>query len=239
MRVMRRTCLEDLGPLPDGLHYTPAMSARAVLKGLKVAEIPMSYAERVGESKLRISSDGWRFLQALLDGVLLFRPERLFLVLAVLALASATLLSANPVEFYMKNRMVEEWMIYRFVVAFLLGSAGALALSAAAVVSRMSELVLERDRSGFWMSLLAGSFRGPRAVVLVTLLTGASLALVWPGMVEYVQTGHVTLHWSRVIVAAFGLLLSAQTVLTGMLLRITTLWVEFALEGEHRAHADR
>ncbi|CAG0998743.1 partial Dodecaprenyl-phosphate galacturonate synthase, partial [Gammaproteobacteria bacterium] len=33
MRVIRRTALVDLYPLPDGLHFTPAMSARALLEG--------------------------------------------------------------------------------------------------------------------------------------------------------------------------------------------------------------
>ena len=232
MRVIVRDRLPDLGPLPDGLHYTPAMSARAILRGLTVAEVPMSYDDRVGESKLRVSRDGWRFLQALLDGVLLFRPERLFVVFAFLSLLGATLLSVYPTEFYLTNGRVEEWMIYRFVVAFLLGSAGVLALSAAALVSRMSELVLSRGRRAFWMSLLVSSFRGVRVTVFVTALVGTSAALVWPGLVEYVQTGHVTLHWSRVLVAAFGLLVATQALLTGVLLRITTLWLEFAMTGD-------
>ncbi len=33
MRVIRRAALPDLVPLPDGLHFTPAMSARALLEG--------------------------------------------------------------------------------------------------------------------------------------------------------------------------------------------------------------
>ena len=237
MRVMRRSRLPDLGPLPDGLHYTPAMSARAVLKGQRVVEIPMTYAERIGRSKLRVSRDGWRFLRALLDGVLLFRPERLFLIVALLALAAATLLSLNPIEFYVANRRLEEWMIYRFVVAFLLGSAGILSLGAAAVVSRMSELVLSRGGRGFWMSLLVGWFRGMRVTVLVGLLVLASAALVWPGIVEYARSGHVTIHWSRVMIAAFGLLVAFQAVLTRVLLRITTLWIEFAISGERPSGA--
>jgi glycosyltransferase involved in cell wall biosynthesis len=234
MRVIRRACLRDLGPLPDGLHYTPAMSARAVLKGLKVTEIPMSYSERIGRSKLRVSRDGWRFLQAILDGVLLFRPERVFVVLALLALAAAALLSLGPVEFYVRNARVEEWMVYRFVVAFLLGSAGVFASSVAALVSQLSELALERRERTFWMSLLIRSFRGVRVTVLVVLLVAGSVALVWPGLVEYASTRHVTLHWSRVMVAAFGLLVAFQALLTGVLLRITTLWLEFAMGGERR-----
>lgn len=237
MRVMRRSRLPDLGPLPDGLHYTPAMSARAVLRGLRVVEIPMAYAERIGRSKLRVSRESWRFLRALLDGVLLFRPERLFLIVALLALATAMLLGLNPIEFYVANRRLEEWMIYRFVVAFLLGSAGILSLGAAAVASRMSELVVDRGGPGFWMSLLVGWFRGTRVTVLVLLLVAVSAALVWPGLLEYVRTGHVTLHWSRVMVAAFALLVAFQAALTRLLLRITTLWIEFAMSGEHPSPA--
>jgi hypothetical protein len=61
MRVLRREALEKLGRRPDGLHYAPAMSARAVLSGLRVVEIPMSYEERRGESKLSVWKDGVRF----------------------------------------------------------------------------------------------------------------------------------------------------------------------------------
>jgi hypothetical protein len=228
MRVMRRDSLPDLGPLPDGLHYTPAMSARAVLKGLRVSEVPMSYDERIGESKLRVSRDGFLFLQAILDGVLLFRPERLLILLAVFALAAAGILSIGPIENYLAYRQVEEWMIYRFVVGFLFGSAGILALTATALVSRMSELVLTREKPSFLMSFLAGWFRGYRLLFLIVLLTVVSAALVWPGVLEYVQTRQVTLHWSRVIVSAFGFLIAFQAAVTAILLRITTLWLEFA-----------
>jgi hypothetical protein len=49
MRVIRRSALPDLYPLPAGLHFTPAMSARALLEGkLRLVELPMPYAERVG-----------------------------------------------------------------------------------------------------------------------------------------------------------------------------------------------
>ena len=65
--------------------------------------------------------------------------------------------------------------------------------------------------------------------MLSLVLVGGSLALVWPGLLEYVGTGQVTLHWSRVIVAAFGLLVAFQAVLTGMTLRVTSLWLEFAV----------
>ncbi|MGB5303424.1 MAG: glycosyltransferase family 2 protein [Gemmatimonadota bacterium] len=226
MRVMRRDVLSDIGPLPDGLQYTPAMSARAVLKGLRVVELPMPYSARIGESKLSASRDGWRFLQAILDGVLLYRPERLFLVMAVSLLSAALVLSLHPIEFYATHARVEEWMIYRFLVASLLSGAGVGSLIAGALVGRMSELVIARDHDTFWRSVLIGVFRGPSAVGIVLILSCASLALVWPGIREYASTGHVTLHWTRVVVSAFGLMTAFQTMLAAMLLRIVSLWLE-------------
>ena len=67
MRVIRRDALENLYPLPDGLHFTPAMSARALLEDkLRLVEVPMPYAERVGRSKLSVVKDGIRFLTVIL-----------------------------------------------------------------------------------------------------------------------------------------------------------------------------
>jgi hypothetical protein len=55
MRVIRREALTKLEPLPDGLHFTPIMSLRAMHEGLTLVEIPIPYAERVGRSKLSVA----------------------------------------------------------------------------------------------------------------------------------------------------------------------------------------
>lgn len=74
MRVVRRSALPRLLPLPDGLHFTPAMSARALMEEeLSVAEVEIPYAERVGRSKLRILRDGLRFLAVILSAASYFR----------------------------------------------------------------------------------------------------------------------------------------------------------------------
>lgn len=79
MRVVRREAYARLRPLPDGLHFTPAMSARALLDRdarVKMVEIDMPYHERVGESKLNAGKDGMRFLQIILKTALRYRPMR-------------------------------------------------------------------------------------------------------------------------------------------------------------------
>ncbi|MDO8629864.1 MAG: glycosyltransferase family 2 protein, partial [Phycisphaerales bacterium] len=61
MRVIRRAALPQLYPLPDGLHFTPAMSARVLMDDrLTIVERPMPYEERIGESKLHVIHDGLR-----------------------------------------------------------------------------------------------------------------------------------------------------------------------------------
>src|SRR5262249_21256264 len=75
MRVLRRSALEHLTPLPDGLHFTPAMSARILMEGrLRLVELPMPYAERVGRSKLSVLKDGLRFLSCIMQAAVTHRP---------------------------------------------------------------------------------------------------------------------------------------------------------------------
>jgi glycosyltransferase involved in cell wall biosynthesis len=77
MRVLRRSCLKQLYPLPDGLNFTPVMSTRSLHEGLKVAEIPIPYHERSGRSKLSVVRDGTRFLQTIIWTALQYNPARI------------------------------------------------------------------------------------------------------------------------------------------------------------------
>jgi len=75
MRVLRRATLRQLHPLPDGLHFTPAMTCLALLHPrLKTVEVPMPYAKRMGRSKLRAIEDGFKFLFTILFTAALFNP---------------------------------------------------------------------------------------------------------------------------------------------------------------------
>ena len=80
MRIVRREAYNRLRPLPSGLHFTPAMSARALLDceaRVKLVEIDMPYHERVGDSKLKVCRDGLRFLGVITKTALIYRPVRL------------------------------------------------------------------------------------------------------------------------------------------------------------------
>ncbi|NLX14306.1 MAG: glycosyltransferase family 2 protein [Phycisphaerales bacterium] len=85
MRVIRRESLKKMMPLPDGLHFTPAMSCIAVLDpGLSIEEVAMPYKERLGRSKLSVFKDGLRFLAIILFASACFNPVVSLSILGVL-----------------------------------------------------------------------------------------------------------------------------------------------------------
>ncbi|MDZ7620402.1 MAG: glycosyltransferase family 2 protein [Patescibacteria group bacterium] len=225
MRVVRRQSLKWLYPLPDGLHFTPSMSARALLNDLRLIEIPMSYEERIGRSKLSVVRDGVQFLKTIFSGVLCYRPEKLLLSLFVLCMAALALLAVSPAEFYFQHRRLEEWMIYRFVVSYLLGTFGLMLLLATALTYQMASLGPRRkSANAFWPSVIAAVMRGPVVVGLLIGFLLLSAGFLWPGMCEYATTGGVTLHWSRLLAGAFSLSCALQTAVFALLLKVLLVW---------------
>lgn len=98
MRVFKRSALEHLAPLPTGLHFTPAMSAKALFDGaLSLIEVRIPYAERIGASKLSVLKDGLRFLRVLALIALSYRPFRFFGTAGLALLALAAVLGAGPI----------------------------------------------------------------------------------------------------------------------------------------------
>src|SRR5450631_669238 len=141
MRVVRRSSLPRLLPLPDGMHFTPAMSARAILSpDLRIFEAEMPYHERVGESKLHVIRDGLRFLRVIVEAAFLYRPSRPLGFLGALFVIVALIAILPPSLFYLRTGHVLEWMIYRFIVAELATTSGILLLCASYLARRMVHL---------------------------------------------------------------------------------------------------
>ncbi len=204
MRVVRRASLPKLMPLPDGLHFTPAMSARAILDDdLKISETDMPYQERTGVSKLKVWKDGVRFLKTILESAFLYRPSGPLEIVGFLSLGVAVFLMVFPTLYYFRTRTVAEWMIYRFVVSSLLGTSACLLFCAGHVSRRMVNLVLFNRRRTVRQDLLA-RFLDSRifwvSTIFLFLLGGL---LVFPSFRELILTGATYEHWSRFIVMSF------------------------------------
>src|SRR5262249_50987610 len=97
MRVVRREVLRRLEPLPDGLHFTPIMSLRAMHEGLRLVEGPIPYAERIGQSKLRVGRDRLRYLRSIVWTALGYNPVRVLGGLGLAGVAVAALVGAGLV----------------------------------------------------------------------------------------------------------------------------------------------
>lgn len=92
-RVLRRASLRWMSPLPDGLHFTPALSCIGVLDPrLQIAEIPMPYDERIGQSKLSVLWDGFRFLLTILFSFCCYSPIKSAVAVCLAVLLAGGLL---------------------------------------------------------------------------------------------------------------------------------------------------
>jgi hypothetical protein len=201
LRVVRRSSLAKLMPLPDGLHFTPAMSARALLGAeLRLSEIDMPYRERSGKSKLRIARDGMRFLKVIVNTASLYRPFRVLSCFGLLCLVLATTLMITPAVHWMEHRNVLEWMIYRFVVANLAATAAALLLCAGYLTRRIVDItILGPPRTRRLDAAMASRWFWAAPTTLVA--TG--LALVIRSLPESLTNGFTYEHWSRFIAMSF------------------------------------
>lgn len=225
MRVIRRAVLPDLYPLPDGLHFTPAMSARVLLEDrLRLVEVSMPYAERTGRSKLSVVKDGLRFLTCIVQAAVAFRPARPLLLTAGVFGLGAVFFGLPPLASYAQHGWFEEWAIYRVLMASLLVTTSAILVCSAVVADRIAATAHQRPPTHLGLTGLVSRFFSRRMrLVGGALLVGAGVAVVWPGLVEYVTHGEVAMHWSRSVLASLFVVLAVVLGATTFLLNMMEL----------------
>jgi glycosyltransferase involved in cell wall biosynthesis len=222
MRVLRQAALQRLYPLPDGLNFTPVMSTRAVHEGLQLVEVPVSYRERVGHSKLSVVRDGIRFLTTILWTTLEYNPVRLLGLAGVLALATAAAIGVALVVLRLQGvTVLGSWGIFSLFSALVLAVAGVSLFSLGATFNYLVSLFhRERTRQGLfgrplfrqplerrfgWLGVLVGS--------LGAALSGACVALdVWGWDIAHV--------WFWLVVSALLVLVGIQLILYWVLMRV-------------------
>src|SRR5262249_28996317 len=154
------------------------------------------------------------------------QPSRLFALAALICILVGLFWSSYPVEFYFRNRRLEEWMIYRLLLCGFLMSAAFTMLCAGVLSDRVLALVYRRSRSTLLAVLFDRLLYKRRLLHLATLSAAVALVLVWPGLTEYVRTGHVTMHWSRPLFAVFLLQIALMAVVCSTLQKFVNLWSE-------------
>ena len=100
MRAMTKKAWNKLNLKTGGMEFASEMVIEASRKKLKIAEVPITYYPREGESKLSSFSDGWRHIRFMM----LYRPGPFLLIPGVTALILGFTLS-SVVWFQGQSRM--------------------------------------------------------------------------------------------------------------------------------------
>ena len=224
MRVIRKACLPKLYPLPDGLHFTPAMTARAVSSdSLKLIEVPISYKERVGKSKLRVVQDGVRFLKVIMDIILSYRPLRFFFYVAAFALGVAAILFIRPLQYYILYRSVPDWMVYRLIAVVVLVLTSLTIMTVGLVADQIAELVnaeVRRRRPRLLERAIRAVLSQRVLIVAGPLLVLLGLLINRRGISQFIFEHRVNVPWVFPVAGAFLILAGIWSWALGMLQRI-------------------
>lgn len=227
MRIIQRSALSKLYPLPNGLHFTPAMSCKAVLDpDIKILEIFMPYQEREGRSKLSVIKDGFRFLNVILSISLSYRPRKVIGSLGLILILIGLIYSIFPVEFYISYHKLEEWMIYRLVTIMVLVVGGLNIISVGEISEQALQMIGHKKRTPTFIDNLLGLLFSQKALFFW------SIALVLLGVLvnsktilQYITTQTITVHWSYVIFGATSVLAGLQLFSLGVLLQFLASFI--------------
>jgi glycosyltransferase involved in cell wall biosynthesis len=212
MRLFARDLIGSLEPLPSGLHFTPAMTARVASMGRVIAETPIPYAERQGQSKLNVVVDGLRFLRVILGVIFAYFPLRFFGPVLISFWTAALILGWDPILFYARNGFLQEDMIYRLLTIVTLAVCGLICGCFGMVAQSIADFVLGRKPT--WL---------PAAEPVVA----SGLALSLGGVLlnsrtirEYLSSGSITTHWVYVLTGGLTVILGTVLFCFGVTLAL-------------------
>jgi glycosyltransferase involved in cell wall biosynthesis len=177
MRALRRDVLPRLDLRTTGMEFASEMVIRASKENLKIAEFPIEYHPRGGESKLSSFRDGWRHLRFLL----VHSPNHLFIVPGMLLAGLGTLIVVfvgAGLDFFGRA-----WGIHALIGGALLMIVGTQVLALGLCAHAYGTYFMgERDP---WFDRMRARFRLEHglllggAFVLVGLVLGALIVATW------------------------------------------------------------
>jgi glycosyltransferase involved in cell wall biosynthesis len=222
MRVLRRSCLKQLYPLPDGLNFTPVMSTRSLHEGLKVAELPIPYAERSGRSKLSVVRDGTRFLKTIIWTALQYNPARILELAGFAAFSVAALIGALLIVARLQGVTdLGPWGVFAVFSSLVLGVGG---VSLFSLGISFNHLVALFHQGPIHQANLVTRMLGPapeRYFGWVGLTLGTAGVIVGTAGVVLGLTGsEITRLWLWLLGSAMFILVGVQLVLFWLLIQV-------------------
>ncbi len=216
MRALRTDVLPRLDLRTTGMEFASEMVIRASKEKLKIAEFPIEYHPRGGESKLSSFSDGWRHLRFLL----VHSPTHLFIVPGTALAGIGTLIVAlvgGGLDFFGRS-----WGIHALIGGALLMVVGTQVLALGLCAHAYGTYYMgERDP---WFDKMRARFRLEHGLALggLVLLLGLILGGIIVG--TWISHGLGTLADEHMaVVAATLIIVGIQIFFSSFLLSILGL----------------
>jgi glycosyltransferase involved in cell wall biosynthesis len=199
MRAVRREVLPRLDLRTTGMEFASEMVIRAGKARLEIAEIPIHYHPREGDSKLSSFRDGWRHLRFLL----VHSPNWLFIVPgAVLALLGVVVSLTVLLQIQVFGR---EWDLHAMVAGALLMIVGTQVLALGLCAHAYGTYFMGEEDP--WFDRMRARYRLEHGLLLggAIILAGLVMAAVIVGI--WVERGFGQLSEERLAVLAATLLI--------------------------------
>ena len=215
MRAFTRDAYERMHLRTQGMEFASEIVVNALRERLRILEIPITYAPRIGESKLNGFRDAWRHTRFML----VFSPSWLFQAPGVaLALLGALLLLAlggGPREF-----LGHAWDYHALLfgaLALILGWNVMLFDLCAKTFSMGAGLA----RPGQWLGRFLESFSLERGILLGALVFLIGLATELKIVVDWARQGYGPLMAVRgIMIGMAAIVLGAQTIFASFLMSL-------------------
>ncbi len=216
MRALRRDVLPCLDLRTTGMEFASEMVIRASKENLRIAEFPIEYHPRGGESKLSSFRDGWRHLRFLL----VHSPTHLFILPgAILAGIGLLLMIFVAAGFSFFGRA---WGLHTLIGGSLLTIVGTQILALGLCAHAYGTYFMgERDP---WFDRMRARFRLEHGLMLGGLFVLAGFVMGTVVVVTWISNGFGQLAYEQLaLFAATLLIVGIQIFFSSFLLSILGL----------------
>ena len=216
MRALRRDVLPRLDLRTTGMEFASEMVIRASKENLRIAEFPIEYHPRGGESKLSSFRDGWRHLRFLL----VHSPNHLFIVPgAVLAGLGSLIILITETELNLFGRA---WGVHTIIGGALLMIVGTQVLALGLCAHAYGTYFMgEKDP---WFDRMRSRFRLEHGLLLGGLFVLIGIVLGGVILASWIAHGFGSLSYERLaVVAASLVIVGIQIFFSSFLLSILGL----------------
>ncbi|HEX3510460.1 MAG TPA: glycosyltransferase family 2 protein [Solirubrobacteraceae bacterium] len=216
MRAVRRDVLPRLDLRTTGMEFASEMVIRAAKEKLRIAEFPIEYHPRGGESKLSSFRDGWRHLRFLL----VHSPNHLFILPGALLAGLGTLI-VIVVESGL-DVFGRSWGVHAIIGGALLMIVGTQVLALGLCAHAFGTYFMgEKDP---WFDRMRARFRLEQGLLLGGAFLLVGLGIATAIVVTWISRGFGSLADERLaVVAATLMIVGIQIFFSSFLLSILGL----------------